>query len=522
MRESLKESNREESGRQRRISTGVPGVDEILRGGLPAGRTYLVEGEPGTGKTTLGIQFLLEGARRGERGVYVALSESREELEDIAASHGWDLSTIDLVEIQSSEASLQADSQYTFFHPSEVELSDTTRTILDAVERVEPTRVVFDSLSEMRLLARDSLRYRRQLLSLKQYFTETGCTVLLLDIDDPRTGGDGNHFRLETLAHGYLHLQQLSPEYGEQRRRLRFGKLRGVDYEEGYHDYRILRGGLEVYPRLVAAAHDAFQVREPLPSGVAELDSLLGGGIERGATTVFLGPAGVGKSTISTVFVEAALARGERCTVFLFDESPHNWHRRNEGLGLNVRSHLDTGRLDLHQMDPAQVSPGEIAHMVRKAVLDDGVGVVLLDSINGYRYALPHEDFLTLHLHELFTFLNQQGVVTLVVMAQHGFLGEAEAQPLHISYLADSVLLLRYFEAAGKVRKAVSVVKKSTGGHERAIRELIVGPAGVEVGEELRDFQGVLGGDLRYRGDRAPLLDHAGRAPAGVAERTGA
>ncbi len=506
MYEALKRANREETGRQRRISTGVPGLDTILRGGLPAGRTYLIEGEPGTGKTTLGIQFLLEGARQGERGVYVALSESREELEDISASHGWDLSQIDLVEIQSSEASLQADSQYTFFHPSEVELSDTTRIILDAVERVQPTRVVFDSLSEMRLLARDSLRYRRQLLSLKQYFTEAGCTVLLLDVDDPRTSGDGNHFKLETLAHGYLELQQLSPEFGEQRRRLRFGKLRGLEYQEGYHDYRIVRGGLEVYPRLIAASHGNFAEHEPLASGVPALDSLLGGGIERGGTTVLLGPSGTGKSTLATVFVERALARGERALVFLFDETPQNWHRRNRGLGLDVRAHLESGRLDLHQMDPAQVSPGEVAHAIRTAVLEDEVGVVLLDSINGYRYSMPHEEFLTLHLHELFTFLNQQGVVTLVVMAQHGFLGETEAQPLHISYLADSVLLLRYFEASGSVRKALSVVKKSTGVHENAIRELLVGPGGVAVGEELRDFQGILGGTLRYRGSPEPLL----------------
>ena len=505
MHDALKRANREESGRQRRISTGVPGLDAILRGGLPAGRTYLIEGEPGTGKTTLGIQFLLEGMRQGERGVYVALSESREELEDISASHGWDLSKVDLVEIQSSEASLQADSQYTFFHPSEVELSDTTRIILDAVERVQPTRVVFDSLSEMRLLARDSLRYRRQLLSLKQYFTEAGCTVLLLDVDDPRRLLDGDHFKLETLAHGFLELQQLSPEYGDQRRRLRFGKLRGLDYAEGYHDYRIVRGGLEVYPRLIAASHGNYPEREPLESGVPGLDALLGGGIERGATTVFLGPAGTGKSTLATVFVERALAQGERATVFLFDETPQNWHRRNRGLGLDVRAHLESGLLDLHQIDPAQVSPGEIAHSIRKAVLDDEVGVVLLDSINGYRYALPHEDFLTLHLHELFTFLNQQGVVTLVVMAQHGFLGESEAQPLHISYLADSVLLLRYFESAGSVRKAVSVVKKSTGDHERAIRELLVGPGGVALGEELREFQGVLGGDSHYRSSSAAV-----------------
>lgn len=491
--------------RTRQIATGVPGLDVILEGGLPAGRTYLVQGEPGVGKTTLGMQFLLEGVRRGERVVYVALSESEAEIRDIAASHGWDLSGIDIVEIHSTEQSLEAAAQYTFFHPSEVELSETTRLVLDAVEEVDPTRIVFDSLSEMRLLARDSLRYRRQLLSLKHYFGERGSTVLLLDVQEPRSGR--HDFKLETLAHGFVLLEQLAPEYGEQRRRLRVGKLRGLDFQEGYHDYQIARGGLRIYPRLVASDHAPLEAEAPLESGVGELDALLGGGLERGATTIFLGPAGVGKSTVASLFIHSALADGERCVIFLFDETPRTWRSRNRGVGIDLDRHLDEGNLLLHRIDAARTSPGEIADSMRRAVLEEDASVALVDSINGYRYAMPQDDTLTLHLHELFTFLNERGVVTLVVMGQHGLLSEAVDQPHHISYLADAVVLLRYFEAHGSVRKAISVVKKRTGGHERTIRELAIGPEGVEVGEPLREFQGVLGGELHYLGELAPLME---------------
>lgn len=502
---------------QKVLSTGMAGLDAILRGGLPAGHTYLVQGEPGVGKTTLGIQFLLEGLRHGERGIYVALSESRQELRHVASSHGWDLDGIEIVEIHADEASLRAEAQYTFFHPSEVELSETTQLILDTVRRVEPDRVVFDSLSEMRLLARDSLRYRRQLLALKRYFGERGCTVLLLDVHETQRAGED--FKLETLAHGVLQLEQLAPEYGEQRRRLRFRKLRGLSYQEGYHDYRIVRGGLEVYPRLIAAAHGSSQAREPLASSVPDLDVLLGGGAERGATTVFLGPAGAGKSSLSTLFVHSAVSAGERCAVFLFDETPENWHKRNRELGMNLEPAIETGQVDLVQVDPAAISPGELAHRVRRAVLDEGVTVVAIDSINGYRYAMPREDALTLHLHELFTFLNQQGVVTLVVMGQHGFPGELATQQLHISYLTDAVVLLRYFEAAGALRKAISVVKKSSGGHERSVRELLIGPEGITVGEPLREFQGVLSGELRYNGAPEPLMSD-GMTPSAMLPRS--
>lgn len=493
--------------RSERAATGISGLDEILGGGLPANRTYLVQGEPGVGKTTLGMQFLIEGVRRGERGVYVALSESEVEIRDIARSHGWDLEGIAIVELHATQEDLEADAQYTFFHPSEIELSDTARTILEEVERVAPKRIVFDSLSEMRLLARDSLRYRRQLLSLKKYFTEIGCTVLLLDVHTSHRDTPRDEFQLETLAHGFLQLEQHAPEYGVQRRRLKVGKLRGLSYQEGYHDFRIVRGGLEVYPRLVAADHGARKTREPLSSGLESLDRLTGGGLDRGATTMFLGPAGVGKSTLAARFLLMALEAGERGSVFLFDEGARNWRRRTRGLGLDFDRHLESGALALRQVEPAALSPGEFADTVRRAVDEEGVSVVLIDSMNGYRYAMPEEDFLTLHLHELFAFLNHQGVVTLVVVAQHGFLGDAVEEPLHISYLADSVILLRYFEAFGQIRKAVSTIKKRLGGHERAIRELVLEPGRVDVGEELRDFFGIIAGELEYRGERAPLLD---------------
>lgn len=499
--------------RSERAGTGIAGLDEILGGGLPGNRTYLIQGEPGAGKTTLGMQFLLEGVRRGERGVYVALSESEAEIRDIARSHGWDLEGIAIVELHASQENLEADAQYTFFHPSEIELSDTARTILEEVERVQPARIVFDSLSEMRLLAKDSLRYRRQLLSLKKYFAEIGCTVLLLDVHTSHRDTPRDEFQLETLAHGFIQLEQLVPEYGVQRRRLKVGKLRGLSYQEGYHDFRIVQGGLEVYPRLTASEYGDREAQETLTSGLEALDRLTGGGLERGSTTMFLGPAGVGKSTLSSMFLLSALQGGERAAAFLFDEGTRNWCRRARGLGLEFDPYLESGALALDQIDPAQVSPGEFAHAVRRAVDEKGVTVVLLDSMNGYRYAMPEEDFITLHLHELFAYLNHQGVVTLVVVAQHGFLGDAVEEPLHISYLADSVILLRYFEAFGTIRKAVSMIKKRLGWHERAIRELLLEPGRVDVGEELQDFFGVISGELQYRGREEPLLERRTGGP---------
>ncbi len=466
------------------------------------------------GKTTLGMQFLLEGQRNGEKGVYVALSETEDEIRDVARSHGWDLDGIEIVELHDTEENLKAEAQYSVFHPSEVELSETTQLLLEAVEKVAPDRVVFDSLSEIRLLARDPLRLRRQLLSLKQYFNDRGSTVLLVDVRGSSHDGLLDDFQLETLAHGFVQLEQATPEYGEQRRRLKVGKIRALEYQGGYHDFRIVKGGIEVYPRLSIPSDRAEDGGDhPLPSGIPALDRLTGGGLERGATTMFLGPAGVGKSTMATLFLRSALQAGERGVVFLFDEGEHNWLRRSRGLDLDFDPYLESGSLSLRQVDPAELSPGEFAHSVRRAVAEDGVSVVLIDSMNGYRYAMPEEESLTLHLHQLFSYLNQEGVASLVVVAQHGFLGDAVEESLHISYLADAVLLLRYFEAFGTVRKAISMVKKRTGDHERAIRELLLEPGRVSVGEEIQEFQGILSGELRYEGGQKPLLEAEGEAP---------
>ncbi|MFL6196942.1 MAG: ATPase domain-containing protein [Thermoanaerobaculia bacterium] len=499
-----------------RASTGIEGLDEILGGGFPVHRMYLVEGDPGAGKTTLALQFLLAGARAGETGVYATLSETEEELRDVASSHGWSLDGVTICELQTAEESLKADSQYTLFHPSEVELSETTRAVLDTVERVRPSRVVFDSLSEMRLLARDSLRYRRQILALKHYFTGLSCTVLLLDYGGQATGD----FQLQSLTHGVLTLEQLTPGYGGQRRRMRVQKVRGISYHSGYHDYQIETGGLRVFPRLVAARHPSKFEPGAVSSGLSELDTVLGGSLDRGTSVMLLGPSGVGKSTLAAQYAAAMAGRGDRVAVYTFDESPASWVGRAERLGQKVSQPIADGLLKLRQVDPAELTPGELAHDVRLAV-EGGTRMVVIDSLNGFHHAMPEERFLVLHLHELLSYLNQQGVLTLLVMAQAGLLAETLESPVDLSYLADTVVLLRYFEAFGEVRKAISLVKRRTGTHESTVRELRIGPSGIQVGRELRDFQGVLTGRLQYLGAAEPLLRGSAVAPRDLAAATG-
>ncbi len=489
------------SGQLPRASTGVLGLDEILGGGLPHNRMYMIEGDPGAGKTTLAMQFLLEGVRRGEAGVYATLSETEEELRDVAHSHGWNLDGITICDLQTAEESLKADSQYTLFHPSEIELSETTRTVLEAVEVIKPRRVVFDSLSEIRMLARDSLRYRRQVLALKHYFTGRQCTVILLDY---RTL-PGTEFQLQSLTHGVLTLEHLAPEYGGQRRRLKVQKVRGIRFHDGYHDFNIEQGGLVVYPRLIAAGQGKEYPREPISSGVPALDALVGGGLERGTSTMLLGPSGVGKSTLSMQYALAAAERGERVAIYHFDETQENWLLRAETLQMRFAEHLASGRVLLRQIDPAQMSPGEFSRQVCNAV-SEGVRMVILDSLNGYKNAMPEERFLTLHLHELLAYLAQQGAITLMIMAQSGIVGQGLESPVDLSYLADNVVLLRYFEAFGEVRHAISVVKKRTGAHEKSVRELRIGPPGFKVGRQLREFNGVLTGQPVYTGANDPLL----------------
>lgn len=478
-----------------RISTGVPGLDEVLEGGLPEHRMYLVQGDPGSGKTTMALQFLLEGVRQGEKGLYVALSESVDEIQSVATSHGWDLSDVSICDLSAADESLKAESQYTLFHPSEVELSQSTKIVLDRVEEVKPGRVVFDSLSEMRLLARDPLRYRRQILALKQFFTMKPCTVLLLDYDSSTGGGDR---QLQSLTHGVIQLTQLAPEFGGERRRLRVQKVRGVKFVGGYHDFAIRTGGAIVHPRTVAAGpRSAFQA-DPCVSGVKRLDELMGGGLDRGTCTLIMGPAGVGKSTLAAQYAAAAADRGECSAFYVFDEAAETLITRGERLGMGIAGHIREGLITVNQVNPAEQPPGEFASRIKKAVDEDNVRIIIIDSLNGYLAAMPEERYLTAHLHELFAFLNRRGVVTILVLSEVGLVGAVES-PVDLSYLADCVVLMRYFECAGEVRQAVSVVKKRTGNHARTVHEVSVGQGGISIGRELKEFQGILSGRLEIR-----------------------
>lgn len=474
---------------QQRLVTGIAGLDNILKGGLPPGHLYLIEGDPGTGKTTLALQFLLAGAAQGQPGLYVTLSESERELESVAASHGWSLDKVHIFELLPDEENLRPERQYTVFHPSEVELGDTTKAIVSKVEETKPKRIVIDSLSELRMLAQDPLRYRRQILAFKQYFSGKQCTVLLLD---DRTNTDTD-LQLQSIAHGVLALENLPREYGAKRRRLEILKLRGSSFREGFHDYGIKKGGLSVYPRLIAAEHKIKLANEQISSGIKELDSLVGGGIGRGTSTLVMGPAGAGKSTIAARYAFAAMERGEPAAVYLFDEGIQSYLWRLKSLGFDASPFLENGRFLLYQVDVAELSPGEFVDRVRNAVESDGAKVVILDSLNGFMNAMPGEKFLPMQLHELTTFLNQKGIASFMVLAQHGLIGREMQTPVDVSYLADSVLLLRFFEANGEVRQAISMIKKRSGSHERSIRELRL-DRGIIVGDPLFDFKGILTG----------------------------
>ena len=470
-----------------RAETGIPGLDSVLAGGLPRDQIFLIEGDPGAGKTTLALQFLLTGVAQGERVLYITLSETETEIRLVADSHGWSLDGVSMFELSALEQQLRLDSQNTIFHPSDVELTETTRTLLEHVERVNPQRVVFDSLSELRLLAQSALRYRREVLNLKQYFAGKHCTVVLLD---DRTSDPGDK-QLQSLAHGVISLQQLAPEYGGDRRRIRVTKLRGSKFRSGYHDFTIETGGIVVYPRLIAAEHhEAFQ-RAPVSSGITALDQMLGGGIDRGTSTLILGPAGGGKSALAAQYAVAAAERGERSVIFAFDELRGTALVRAQSLGMNLREHVDAGTIIVQEIDPAEMSPGELVHRARELVQSHKVSLVILDSLNGYLHAMPAEKFLYIQLHEMLSYFGQLGVTTLMVMVQSGLVG-AIASPVDISYIADNVLLLRYFEAAGRVRKAISMIKKRTGRHEDTIRELTLSHNGLTIGELLSDFRGVL------------------------------
>ena len=470
-----------------KMSTGVSGLDDILLGGLQPERVYLVEGTPGTGKTTLALQFLLTGVAAGERCLYVTLSESEHELAAVAATHGWSFDGLDVFELVD-DSGLDPEAEQTVLHPSDLELGETTRGVMAQVTALRPTRVVFDSLSEMRLLAQNSLRYRRQVLALKHFFSLMRCTVLLLD---DRTG-EGGDLQLHSVAHGVITLEQLPRDYGAERRRMRVVKLRGSPYRGGFHDFTIESGGLSIYPRLVAAEHRGAWAGGVAGTGNAGLDAMLGGGVVPGTNALLLGPSGAGKTTMATSVVAAALRRGEHAAIFLFDEGQATLLTRSAQLGLDLRPFLDSGHLKIRQIDPAEMSPGQFAAGVRAAV-EAGAGVIVIDSLNAYLQSMPGESYLVLQMHELLTYLNQRGVITLMVMAQHGLVGEVRTE-IDISYLADSIVLLRFFEAAGEVRKAVSVLKTRTALHERTIREFRLCGTGLEVGPPLTGLQGVMTG----------------------------
>jgi circadian clock protein KaiC len=469
-------------------ATGIPGLDDVLAGGLPRNRIHLLEGDPGSGKTTASLQFLIEGARLGESVLYVSLSETTDEVRAAAASHGWTLDGVEIYELGTAEDPAEGD--YTLFHPAEVELNKATQGLLETVARVKPTRVVFDSLTEMRLLARDPLRYRRQVMTLKQFFSGRQCTVWMLD---DRTAEPAD-LQLESVAHSVVLLQQLAPEYGAERRRLRAKKVRGVAFRGGYHDFRITTGGLVVYPRLIAAEHHVEFGNELVPSGIPALDALLGGGLNRGTSTLIAGPAGSGKSSIALRYALTAAEAGHDAAVYLFEEGLATVLMRARGLGWDVDTHRRSGKLTIEQIDPAELSPGEFSDRVRQAAGDRKARVIVIDSLNGYLTAMPNEQHLSLHLHELLMYLNQLGVASFLVMAQHGVVASELRAPVEVSYVADTVLQLRYFESTGAIRVAAAVVKKRTGIHERTIRELRIGSQGVWVGEPLIEFQGVLTG----------------------------
>jgi circadian clock protein KaiC len=471
-----------------RVTTGIASLDYITAGGLPEHRMYVIEGDPGSGKTTLALQFLLEGARSGVACLYVTLSETAHELREVASSHGWRLDGIDLLELDTLADRFGEEANYTVYHAADVELGETLKHIRAEVDRLRPVRVVLDSVSELKILSETNARYRREILGLKQFFSQRKCTALILD---DRTTHNGEQ-QLQSIAHGVIRMERHAREYGDTRRQIHIVKMRGVRFLEGLHDFTIATGGISVYPRLSAAAHLSKPVDTArVASGLIELDRLLGAGLDRGSSSLILGPAGCGKTTIATQFIFSALTRGEAVSYFLFEESQSTFCQRAAGLGLDVDSHVASGLLNITQMDPAVLSPGEFAHRVRRAVEERDVTTVVIDSLNGYISAMPSEHFLLIHMHELLAYLSQQGVVTLLIMAQYGMVGHMQT-PLDVSFLADTVMLLRFFEAQGAVRQAISVVKKRLSAHERTIREFQLTSGGIQIGEPLREFDGVL------------------------------
>ena len=480
--------------------TGILGLDDILAGGLTRGRLFLLEGSPGTGKTTIATHCLMAAAARGERTLYITLSETEEELRESAFSHGWDLAGIDIFELLPPESLLDDEQQQSLLYSSDLELGETTRRIFEVFEERKPGIIVLDSLSEIRLLAQSSLRYRRQILALKHYFAKQNATVLMLD--DLTT--EINDKTVHSVAHGVIRLEELSPDYGSDRRRLRVVKYRGRKFRGGYHDFDIATGGVHVFPRLVSAEHKREFTRDVIGADSAAMDSLLGGGVERGSSVLILGPAGTGKSLLTLTFVQAAIRRGEKAAMFIFDEELGLLFGRARSMGIELQDLVDRGQLSVEQVDAAQLTPGEFSQKVRDCVEVGEARTVVIDSLNGYQAAMPQENALILHMHELLQYLNRRGAATFMTVAQHGLVGDMKA-PIDVTYLADTVILLRYFEASGSVRRAISVIKKRTGSHEATIREYRIDGRGLTIGAPLSEFQGVLRGVPIYNGANALL-----------------
>ena len=485
-------------------STGIPGLDDILRQGFPRGHVFLIQGAPGTGKTTLGLQFLMEGIKQGERGMYVTLSETAEELRLVSRSHKWNIDEIRLHELISTTEGLKPETQYTVFDSSEIELGETVQAVINEVEEFQPNRLVFDSLSELRLLAQNGLKYRRQILALKQLLKNKNCTVLLLD-----RAGHGMDDHGESIAHGVVSLEVNPIPYGVDRRRIRIAKLRGVNFRPGYHDYCIVTGGLVVFPRLVAHEHRLeITERSLFPGGLPELDHLLAGGLTRGTSTLILGPAGTGKSCLVSQYAHTAAKRNEKVALYIFEESLDTYKFRAAKLGIPVNGDQFRDLIKIKPVDSAELSAGEFISRVRDAVTKFGAKLIIIDSLNGFLHAMAGANQLVLQLHELLSFLSQHGVTTLLTESQHGMMGVGMGTPVDVSYLADTVILLRYFEAFGEVRQAISVIKNRAGQHERTIRELKIGP-GIQIGSPLRDFHGILSGIPQYSGTKSPLMGSA-------------
>ena len=484
-----------------RCSTGIKGFDVILNGGLPKNRLYVVEGEPGSGKTTLALQFLMEGVNQGEKSLYITFSETEDELHAVSRSHSWDISKINLIDLSSLEKQLSLKTQTTLFHPSEIELNRITENLLAQIEQISPARIVFDSVSEMRLLAESPLRYRRQILALKQALAKRSSTVLFLD----DLTGSAQDLQVQSIAHGVIRLSRLHHQFGGERRQLRVLKLRGVKFISGFHDVEVTTGGLEIYPRMISSQHSEEPSEGQLKSGLTALDDLLGGGLDHGTSNLFIGPAGTGKSSMSTLYALSAIKQKQKVAFFCFEETIANLQKRSKAMGLDMDSAMKSNLLRIQKVDPAELSPGAFSSLLRDLVEDD-VKVVVIDSLNGYIQAMPQEEFLILQLHELFAYLNNKGIVTILTLAQHGMIGSM-ASPIDLTYLADTVILTRFFEAQGSIKKAISVIKKRTGFHESTIREFVISKEGIFVGHALTEFQGILTGTPKYHGDEKSILN---------------